>query len=193
MAHMVRVWRRRLLGGLGVTMIVPGMLLASLALLGAAGGFGGFTALGQAFSGPPAPTSALAGLRTGAPPHPLPATLVAALSKAPASSSVPGGAPGGPASSGSGSAAVPGPLASIGPPASGSQRAYGPIAPGAPASRSAPQPQPQPQPQPTVVDRIVGAGSSLTGQLPSPVGSTAASALKSAGAALDSIVPIKSP
>jgi hypothetical protein len=186
---MARVWRLRLLGGMGVSLIVPGMLLASLAVLALAGGFGGLTALGQAFSGPPAPAAALTGVRAGVPPHPLPPRLVAALAApaAAAPSSAPTGVPGTPAPSGSVRAGAPGPIASIGP-------TVGVSHPGVvPAARSQPGSPPAPKSPPTVADKIVGAGSSVTEQLPGPVGSSATSALKTAGAALDSIVPIKSP
>lgn len=189
MAQMVRVWRLRLLGGMGVSLIVPVMLLASLAVLALAGGFGGLTAIGQAFSGPPAPPAALTGARAGQQPPPLPARLVAALSAPAAPASAPGppsAGAGTPAPTGSAPAGAPAPRASVGTPASVSRPAP------APGARQ-PTPQPVPQPPPTVVDNVVGTGSSVTQQLPAPVGSTATRTLKTAGATLDSIVPIKTP
>src|SRR5947209_8043808 len=77
---MVRVWRRRLLGGMGMATIVPGLMVASLVVLALAGGFGGLSALGQAFSGPSVPASAPAGGPGGPVARPLPPRLVAALS-----------------------------------------------------------------------------------------------------------------
>ena len=189
MAHMVRDWWRRLLGGAGAAIIVPGMLVASLGVLAVAGGFGGLGALGQAFSGPPTPAAILTGGRGGAAAHPLPARLVAALSAPPATPSTPSGAPGARAPTTPVQSGGPGPRASIGPPASGPRTGGSPSG----ARPRTTSPQPQPQPQPTAIDKVVGSGTSVTAQLPGPVGSTATSALKTAGGTLDPIAPIKLP
>src|SRR2546421_10075503 len=79
---MVRVWRRRLLGGIGIATVAPGLLLASLVVLALAGGFGSLSALGQAFSGPAVPGSAGGGPAASVS-RPLPPRLVAALSSTP--------------------------------------------------------------------------------------------------------------
>ena len=67
---LARAWRRRLYASLGLSVIVPAALLASVALLALNAGFPGLSALGQAFSGPslassPAPAlgTAIAGGR----------------------------------------------------------------------------------------------------------------------------------
>jgi hypothetical protein len=186
---MVREWRRRLLGGLGVSLIVPGLVVASLVVLALAGGFGGLTALGQALSGPVAPTSALAGGHGGPIGHPLPAKLVAALSQVPPVSSFQSGgaaAPAGDGPAGTGTTVAPGPHGSSGPPA----RHH----PGqTPSGGPSPAARPTPKPQPTLTDKVASAGAAATSQLPAPVGPAATKTLQTAASTLDSIAPIKSP
>ena len=193
MAQMVRDWRFRLLGGMGMSLVVPGMLFVSLAVLAFAGGFGGLAALGQAFSGPPAPTAALTGVRAGGAPQPLPEKLIAALSAAPRSPAASGPIGGGGAAGQANLAptGASGPGAPGGPPAGGSPPAQTIAAPRRPGPAPAPPTPPSTHPQPTVVDQLVGEGSSVTGQLPGPVGPTATSALRTAGTTLNSIAPIK--
>src|SRR2546421_12992331 len=93
---MVRVWRRRLLGGIGIATVAPGLLLASLVVLALAGGFGSLSALGQAFSGPAVPGSAGGGPAASVS-RPLPPRLVPGLSSTPPPPPPPsGGVPGPP-------------------------------------------------------------------------------------------------
>src|SRR5689334_6762438 len=87
---LVRVWRRQLIGGMGTAAIVPMALLASLAALALAGGFGGLSALGQAFSGPSLPGSPLAAGNTRPSAGALPRALAATLSSLPARRAAPG-------------------------------------------------------------------------------------------------------
>lgn len=199
---LVRVWRSHLLGGVGAAALVPVTLLASIAALGLAGGFGGLSALGQAFSGPSVPASALHDDRRGANAGPVPTALAAALSAGvPASAAaVPGGsiqAGGASASSGGASTAGSQPQASNGAPETGSGAVSGrpPQATAGPSPARGPEirPQPQPQPQPTVAGRVVAAGTPVTSQVPGPAGPAATKALQSTGSTLDSIAPIKAP
>jgi hypothetical protein len=187
---LVRVWRRQLLGGMGAAALVPAMLVASLAVLALAGGFGGLTALGQAFSGPAAPTVAVPSGHGPHPVRPLSRAVVAALSAVPAqrgaasstlSSSVGGGT--GSASHGT----APGSPSGVAHHGSGS----GTQSP--PGGRPAPAVRPAPQPQPTLIDGIVGTGTSVSSQVPAPAGPAATNALQSAGSTLDSIAPVKAP
>jgi len=182
---LVRVWRRQLLGGMGTAVIVPATLLGSLAVLALAGGFAGFTALGEALSGPSAPAGVTATGHAATVARPVPATLAAALSAPSAAQTAAGGAtPGGATRSGS-QPSFPGS------PAPGGQSPSGHAQP--PAGGSPGASQPAPRPQPTVADRVVAAGTSITSQVPGPAGSAATKGLQTAGSTLDSIAPIKSP
>ena len=167
--------------------IVPVLLVASVVVLAVAGGFGGLSALGQAFSGPSVPAPALAGGPGGTVSRPLPPRLVAALSSPPAATRSASGAVGSPTTSGGGPRATPGRPVSSAPPARGRPPAQPPTGGSPQATR------PEPKPQPTLVDNVVGAGTSVTSQLPGPVGPAASNRLQQAGSTLDSIAPIKSP
>lgn len=184
---MVRVWRRRLLGGMATAVLVPGGLLASLAVLAAAGGFGGLSALGQAFSGPPLPFSQNVAERgPSAGTRVVPASLVAALSAPTASPRA--GATAGPVTTTGGASTTEAGRQTLGGPA-----AQAPIGSGrSPAGGRTRPPAPPPKPQPTVVDRVVSAGTAVTSQIPGPAGPVATKALQAAGSTLDSIAPIKS-
>jgi hypothetical protein len=194
---LVRVWRRHLLGGVGATALVPVTLLASLGVLALAGGFGGLPALGQAFSGPSVPASALHNDRRGGNAGPVPAALAAVVSAGAAASAA--ASPGGSIPSGGASTAGSQLQASNGAPETGYRGLPAgprPVTAGPPAARRpeiGPQPQPQPQPQPTVAYRVVAAGTAVTSQVPGPAGPAATKALQTAGSTLDSIAPIHSP
>jgi hypothetical protein len=164
--------------------IVPVLLVASLVVLAVAGGFGGLSALGQAFSGPSVPASALAGGSAGTVSRPLPPRLVAALSFPPAATRFASGAVVAPTTSVGGPRATPSPPVSSAPPARARLPAQSPTG-GSPQATT-----PGPQPQPTLVDKVVGAGTSVTSELPGPVGPAATKTLQQAGSTLDSIAPI---
>jgi len=188
---LVRVWRRQLYGGMGAALLVPGMVLASFAVLALAGGFAGLTVLGQAFSGPAAPASALA-TDHAARARPLSPAIVAALSAPSARGGAASLAP--PSAAGGGTGTAPRTATSTGPRASRHTVTSGggrPAARGIPAP--APRPAPKPQPQPTLIDGIVSAGTSVSAKAPAPLGPAATNALQSAGATLDAIAPIKAP
>ena|SRR5437660_119715 len=183
---MVRVWRRRLLGGIGIATVAPGLLLASLVVLALAGGFGSLSALGQAFSGPAVPGSAGGG-QAASVSRPLPPRLVAALSSTPTAPRAVSGGVLAPAGSIPATRVVPMPPTSSAPPARGGPPSRSPRNGGSHVTA------PGPRPQTTVVDKVVGAGTSVTSQLPGPVGPVATKTLQAAGSTLDSIAPIKSP
>ncbi len=205
-----RVWRGQLLGAVGAAVTVPVALVGAIAVLALAGGFGGLSSLGQAFSGPSIPASQPASDRAQATARPVPAALAAALSTTgarTAASAAGAASPSGAASSApthstssSGGRSGGSPSTTTSPGGSGNPspgsgtRPHRTPGPG-PASGTAPQPKPQPNPQPnpTVADRVVAAGTSVSSQIPGPAGPAATSALQSAGSTLDSIAPIKSP
>ncbi len=187
---LVRVWRRQLLGGMGAAVVVPGTLLVSLAVLALAGGFGGLTSLGQAFSGPPAPAAAVATGHGARANRPLSPAIVAALSAIPAHP--PAASSAAPSSSG-GAAGVAPRGGAPSPPQGGPHHGSGTGTQSPPSGRPVPASRPAPKPQPTLIDGIVGVGSSATSQVPAPAGPAATKVLQSAGSTLDSIAPIKGP
>ncbi|HUE27782.1 MAG TPA: hypothetical protein VMP89_13485 [Solirubrobacteraceae bacterium] len=183
---LVRAWRRQLLGGLGAALIVPTTLLAALALLALAGGFAGLGALGQAFSGPSLPAAertSTPGTRSG---RAISTVLLAALS-APAPASGTGHAPAGNGPAGAGGR----PSLPATPRSRPGGSAVGPVA-RQPSPATQP-PSPPPATHPTLTDQVVGAGTSVTGQLPAPVGPAASGALQSAGTTVDQVFPIPAP
>jgi hypothetical protein len=198
---LVRVWRGQLLGMVGAAAIVPVALVGSLAVLALAGGFGGLSALGQAFSGPALPASQPATDRGKPSARPVPAALAAALS-APARLTATANAGASTAQDAPSSRAAQPTNSNGAAPVNPSSRGESPGGSG-PGSRAqphrAPGPsptsgsQPTPQPQPTAADGVVAAGTSVTSQVPGPAGPAATKALRTAGSTLDSIAPIKSP
>lgn len=181
---LVRAWRRRLVGGVGVALVVPTTLLAALAVLTLAGGFAGLGALGQAFSGPSL-EAAKGPAAPGAPPRraissavlaaltsPAPPASTASVARGGKSRGSPGGRPRSPT-----------------PVTRGGGGAVGPVG-GQPQLGAQP---PTPTSRPTLTDDLVGAVASATSQLPAPVGAASTGALRSAGAAVDQILPVPAP
>jgi len=178
---MVRAWRLELLGGVSAALIVPGTLLAALAVLALGGGFARLGSLDQAFSGPPLPAAAEIHRDAS-----VPAAALAALAAAAHTSA------------GSGPASSPGNRAARFGGGSGATRRPG--VPGGssglpPARSSAPPSRPAPgsPSHPTLIDEVVSTGSSVSGTLPGPAGPAATQALQSAGSALDGVVPVPAP
>jgi hypothetical protein len=201
MARMIlaRSWRRELSMGLGAAVIIPCSLLTALAVLALAGGFARVGALRQALTGPPPPAAAQGGARLSAgrvSADALLAAIPATATAVPASGSV-----------GSRRGATGGSRRASGPTATGIPFGHPQPVPhpqpvlgtGRPPTRTPPaqqptQPNPQPtspnpQPHPTVVDKVVGAATSVTSQLPSPVGSVATSTLQAVGSTVDGLLP----
>jgi hypothetical protein len=208
---LARAWRRQLYGASSAALIVPSAMLAAVLVLALGGGFGQISVLGQIFAGPPAPSvggglASGGGAGTAAPS--LPAIPVAAVGAGsprpstrhagtgsgrggagvvPASSRGPtqtGGAVGGAAPIAGGGSQAPAPSGSgSGPsqpsPSSGRSPAPGPT----------PPPEPSPAPRPTPVDRIVGAITPVTEQVPAPAGPAVTQAVEAAGSAADSVLP----
>lgn len=187
---LARAWRRRLYASLGLPVIVPVALLASLALLALNAGLPGLSALGQAFSGPSLPTVQ--------PP------VLAVSGAGPRAVAAQAGLGGGPAGAGRAtartSAGHPGPGGQVpstggGHPRGGSPGAGGRPGPGASAggggsSSSSPPPGGggPPSHNPTVADRIVHALTPVTSRLPAPVGPAATGAAKSTAKTADRVL-----
>ena len=175
---LARAWRRQLCGGVSAALIVPGTILAALAVLALAGGFARLGALGQAFSGPPESVFAPAGA-AGA--HASRSVSNAALVALVASAPRPVAAP-----SGAGAVRV-GPSSGTTRPGTtrgNSGGAHPSVRPSHPVASP---------PHPTLIDEVVGAGSTVTGQLPGPAGVAATQALQSAGSTVDGVLPIPAP
>lgn len=184
---LARAWRRRTYASLGMTVIVPVGLVASVAVLALTGGIPGLGALAQAVSGPSAPAlappalggsaavSGAAGLlpalaRGGTPGRKSPVALAAGGGAAAATvggslrrgaPSRPGGATGRSGNLGGGSGGYPGSSGRSGKP---------------------------PSPHPTVVDRVVGTVTPVTSSLPAPVGPALTQTLSAGGAVADRIL-----
>jgi len=181
---MVRAWRRELYASLSATVIVPGALLAALALLALAGGFARLGSLGQALSGPPLP-AASATAQTGARASRSDSTAaLIALAAGARSLAGPGGAA----------------LRTKAPAHHGAGVTHGRGAPvtgvrGQPPARALTRSNPptSPAPRPTLIDEVVSQGTSVSRQLPAPAGPAATQALQSAGSSLDGVVPVPPP
>jgi hypothetical protein len=208
---LARAWTRQLYGAWGAALLVPGTIACALAVLAFAGGFARLGSIGQALSGPAAPAAAQAGsaagdLRTAA-------RLGVALAAvgAPASSPGIGAAPAGAATGG-----LAGPGVSTGSPTGngggggnsgpggggtsgggtgggaggggggGGGGSSGGGRPGAGGGIGPPR-----APGPTIVDGVVSAGTSVTSQVPGPVGTLATQTLDSVGSAVDRILPLR--
>ena len=208
---LARVWRRQLLGASTAALIVPSAMLAALLALGLGGGFTAVGVLGQLFAGPSLPAAGAgspAGVRAGsgggvhgfaaASLPVVPAVSGVAPRRAPlhapsAGSHVPpadGLAGGGTRSAGGaiggtgGTAARP-----VTQGAGGSGSGTSPTSSSAPPSPPAPSPQPSPPPQPTPVDTVVKVVTSVTQQVPAPVGPVATQTLQTVGGAVDNLLP----
>jgi hypothetical protein len=199
---LARVWRRHLWAASSAALIVPAAVLAALAVLALSGGFGGLGVLGQVFSGPPAP-------RVG----PLPSAAVGTPSAAASISVIPVAhrLAGRPPTNATGRGSVP--VLRPGVSSAGGVRSTGgAIGPGGATTRpvsssrpvtgspapvpAAPNPSsggqssnPSPSPQPTVVDQAVQVVTSVSSQVPGPVGSTATNVVQAAGSAVDKVLP----
>src|SRR5579884_360824 len=173
---LARAWRRQLYGVSGVVLLVPGALVAALAVLALAGGFARVGALEQLFSGPgvPAGTTAAApaGVR-GASVAPLLAALAAGRPGTGTTLVVVGhgggaGALGG-GHSGPGGGGTPGSGGGQG--RGGGGRGGGGGGSGGP------------------VGQVIGIATSVTAQLPAPVGPAATGVVNTVGHAVEKILP----
>jgi hypothetical protein len=181
---LVRAWRRQLVGGVGVALVVPTTLLASLAVLTLAGGFAGLGALGQAFSGP----SLEAG---GAAP---PRRAISSVLPAALTSPAPPASTSSVAAGGKGRGTVRGrPRSRAAPVTRPGGGAVGPVGRQPQPGGQPATPAPTPTPRPTLTDDLVAPAASATSQLPPPVGSVTTGVLRSVGATLDQILPVPAP
>jgi hypothetical protein len=180
---------RQLFGASGAALLAPGAVALALVALAVAGGFGQLSDLSQAFAGPAAPSPVTApGVRAAARAGGAVLPVVRAVAPAAAAGAAVGGAR--PGRGGHGVAA--GPLAGIGPvgtsgPGSGSSGAGSPGT--GTGSGAGGQPSGGSGSGQTLVDKVVSAGTSVTSQLPSPLGATATNVLQSVGNGVNSILP----
>ncbi|HTU84477.1 MAG TPA: hypothetical protein VMF57_02820 [Solirubrobacteraceae bacterium] len=207
---LARMWRRQLFAASSAALIVPSTMIAALVALALGGGFSQLGVLGQVFAGPPAPSvGPLA--QTGAAARAGGAAALPRIPVAVAQSVVNRPAPGGNSGRVGGRAA---PVATA--PRTGVGSTGGTIAPGggvtrpitqaptppsprptpvsvspnpAPSPSPGPSPGPAPSPHPTPVDTVVKTVTSVTSQVPGPLGSTATGAVNAAGSAADNLLP----
>jgi hypothetical protein len=181
---LARAWRRRLYGGLGAAVLVPGLIVAALAIVALSGGFTALGALSQAFAGPAPPagqpfsTQVLRALPAPGVPA---ATAVAGVRPASATGGAapaPSGGSGGRAGGGSGGSGSGGSGGGRSGGGSGGGGSHGGGSGGQPPGSGS-------GPNPTVVDQVAGAGTAVTGQLPGPVGPLATQQVGQAASALD--------
>jgi hypothetical protein len=194
---LARAWTRQLYGASGAALIVPGTIVAALALLALAGGFGQLGALGQAFAGPSVPVAvkATGGLgNTPARPSiaPAPRSAPAATGTTLVSAGTPAARTGAPGAAGNGTAGHPnGGSAGFGGrgATSGSGHGGGSGSPG-PGTTPTPPGTTPPASQPTLVDGVVDLGTSITSKIPGPVGAAATQLLQGVGKTVDGILPL---
>jgi hypothetical protein len=187
---LARTWIGQLFRASGAALLMPGTLIAALAVLAIGGGFGGLSALGQALSGPGIPAAT-----------PIAGVPAASGGSSPLLPVVPGGAgagttlvasTGGPVAGGGTGAGGGRTPAGGGETGSGGQRGSGGQPGGgttSPAPPSAGRPTPSPGPPPTVIDRVAGAGTGITNRVPGPVGQLGTSVLQSVANTLDGLLP----
>jgi hypothetical protein len=186
---LARAWTRQLYGASSLALLVPGTLILALAVLAFAGGFAQLGAFGQAFSGPPVPAAvklaSVHGLRTPIlPVLPVVAgTTAGSAGGAGSAGTTPARGGGGTGGSGgnSGGTGIGGRTG--GGTGSGGKTGGGTGGkPGAgPTGGRGPGPQPPP---PKITDKVITAATSITGQVPGPVGQTATQTLQAVGAVL---------
>lgn len=198
---LARLWRRQLLGASSVALIVPSAMLAALVVLALGGGLSQVGVLGQIFAGPSLPATAplgvtRAGLARGArslPVIPAAPVIVAsrpsiAVRRAPAVHSGGGASRTGGAIAPTGGRTVPPVTQGSGGSNGGSPPVSSPQ-PAPPARTPQPSPAPEPLPRPTPVDTAVKVVTSVTQQLPAPVGTVVTQTVQAAGAAADGLLP----
>lgn len=197
---LARMWRRQLCAASGAALIVPSAMVAALVALALGGGFSQLGVLGQVFSGPPAPSAGpltASGNAARTTSGSIPTIPVVQVMATRTTSGGGGGAHGRPA---------PAPRTSA--PSKGLGSTGGTIAPGgvttrpisqapaappprpAPVSQSpspSPAPAPAPTHHPTPVDPVITVVTSVTSQLPAPVGPALTQTVQSVGSAADSL------
>lgn len=182
---------RQLFGASGAALLAPGAVALALVALAMAGGFGQLSDLSQAFAGPATPGPVTApGVRAAAGAGGAVLPVVRAVAPAaPAGVAVGGARP-----VRGGHAVAAGPLAGIGPvgtsgPGSGSSGTGSSGTGTGSGSGAGGQPSGGSGSGQTLVDKVVSAGTSVTSQLPGPLGATATNVLQSVGNGVNSILP----
>lgn len=157
------MWRRQLFAASSTALIVPSAMIAALVALALGGGFSQLGVLGQVFSGPPAPSAGprkAGGVTARTSGAAIPVIRVARTV-----------------------ASRPG--------SGGARTRVAPPPRPAPVSSSpspSPNPSPAPSPRPTPVDTAVKAVTSVTSQVPAPVGPAITQTVQSAGTAADTLL-----
>jgi hypothetical protein len=197
---LARMWRRQLFAASSAALIVPSAMIAALVALALGGGFSQLGVLGQVFSGPPAPSAgpltprgvsartagaAIPVIRVARTAASRPVSAGARTRVAPAVTAPRTGAPSTGLASTGGTIAAGGVTVRpvTGGPTPGS-------ASPAPVSSPSPSPNPSPAPssRPTPVDTVVKAVTSVTSQVPAPVGPAITQSVQSAGSAADTLL-----
>jgi hypothetical protein len=186
---LARAWRWRMYASLGMAVIVPLALLASLALLALNGGIPGLGSLRQAVAGPSA--SVVAGPRLGGSLTGSRATALLGSLSGVAARGAPATGVASPAVLGGGGATGTARRGSGGGGAGGISPGGGRSGSGGGPGRypgSSQPPGKQPSPGPTAVDRVVNTVTPVTSGLPAPVGPAVTKTLKSGGSVADRIL-----
>jgi hypothetical protein len=193
---LVRAWSRQLYGASGVALLVPGAVGLALVALAVAGGFGQLGDLSQAFAGPAAPApvrvpGATPAARNGAAAAGgvLPVVVAAAPPTRVAATGAPGHRAAAPVGGNKNPHAGVGPVATSGPGTGSTGTGTPGGTGGTPTGGTGGGPPGGTGSGPTLVDSVIGVGTSVSSQLPAPVGSTATGVLQSVGKGVDSILP----
>src|SRR5947209_12167680 len=200
---LARAWRRQLYGASSAALIVPSAMLGALLVLALGGGFGQIGVLGQIFAGPPATNVGGGATLGGGGRAAAPSLAAIAVAAVRAGSPHPRTGHAGTASGQGGTGVVPAPsrgptqtggaVGGAAPISGGEGQAPAPVpprpAPAGPPSTQPSSPSPQRPPRPTPVDRIVGALTPVTGQVPAPAGPAVTQAAEAAGSVADRVLP----
>jgi hypothetical protein len=180
---LVRAWMRALSGASGAALLVPAGVFAAMVLLALGGSFGQLGELGQAFAGPSTPNA----LSAASPaPTASGAGLLPVVSAAPATVAT---ATAGMGQAGTGAGPTPGGTP-VRPPATPTPRPAPPATPtptAPPINNGCGSACTPPAPKPTVIDQLVSTGTSVTRNVPGPVGQLATQTLQQVGTTVDQL------
>jgi hypothetical protein len=193
---LARAWTRQLYGATGVSLLAATAIVGALLALGLSGGFGALGSLGQAFAGPSLPASARTAGGTapgtgGASAKPLPIAAASVPAAAGAAVAGAGGArraPGrgaGRAGGGAGARTVgaTGPVRATGGGGAGGTSVGTGTGGGTGGGGGGGGGS-------SLIGNVVNLATSVTKQIPGPVGSTATQLLQSIGKSLEQVVPL---
>jgi hypothetical protein len=199
------MWRRQLFAASSAALIVPSAMIAALVALALGGGFSQLGVLGQVFAGPPAVSAgplamSHAGTRIAGGSIPVIPVARTVLVSTRANSGSAGGrvypAVPAPRSGGvsPGVGSTGGTITPVGTtrPIAGGAPSPAPVSsqpgPGPVSPSPGRTPTPAPSPRPTPVDTVVKVVTSVTSQVPAPVGPAVSQAVQSVGSAADKLL-----